>query len=153
MYGRARSRKVHRGLSGFVNTEMEETEHIFTRGEAEQALAALRPLMEGLRLEWDRIKSLNPEIQKIREKASLDAYSPHGVEYVESVSHLMRLMGNVRDMGVLVKDLDKGLCDFPYLREDRVVYLCWHLGEDSIGYWHDRESGFASREPLEERDQ
>ena len=131
---------------------MEESEHIFTRGEADQALATLRPLMENLRLEWDRIKSLNPEIQKIREKAWLDAFSPHGVEYVESVSHLMLLMGNVRDMGVVVKDLDKGLCDFPYLREDRVVYLCWHLSEDSIGYWHDREAGFASRVPLEERD-
>ncbi len=131
---------------------MEETGHIFTRGEANQALTELRPLMEDLRGEWDRIKLLNPEIQKIREKAILDAYSPHGVEYIESVSHLMRLMGDVRDMGVLVKDLDKGLCDFPYLKEDRAVYLCWHLGEDSIRYWHDRDSGFASREPLEEKD-
>ena len=132
--------------------DMEETEHIFTRTEAEKALSELRPLMEGLRDEWGRIKSLNPEIQKIREKAILDAFSPYGVEYVESVSQMTRLMGQVRDMGVVVKDLDKGLCDFPYLRHDRVVYLCWHLGEDSIGYWHDRESGFGSREPLEDRD-
>ena len=131
---------------------MEGTEHIFTRGEANTALTQLRPLMEDLRDEWSRLKLLNPEIQKIREKASLDAYSPYGVEYVESASHLMHLMGQVRAMGVLVKDLDKGLCDFPYLREDRVVYLCWHLGEDSIEYWHDRETGFASREKLEERD-
>jgi hypothetical protein len=139
-------------LSGLVFTGMEETEHIFTRGEADTALTQLRPLMEDLRDEWGRLKLLNPEIQKIREKASLDAYSPYGVEYVESASHLMLLMGQVRDMGVIVKDLDKGLCDFPCLREDRVVYLCWHLGEDSIGYWHDRETGFASREQLEERD-
>ena len=131
---------------------MEETEHIFTRSEANETLAALRPLMEDLRDEWDRIKALNPEIQKIREMAMFDAYSPHGVEYVESVSHLMSLMEQVRDMGVLVKDLDKGLCDFPYVREERVVYLCWHLGEDSIEYWHDREAGFSGREPLEEGD-
>ncbi len=131
---------------------MEEAERIFTRGEAVQALTRLRPLMEDLRKEWDRIKTLNPEIQKIREKAILDAFSPYGVEYVESVSLLMRLMGQVRDMGVVVKDLDKGLCDFPYLREDRVVYLCWHLGEESIGFWHDRETGFSSREPLTDGD-
>ena len=131
---------------------MEETDHIFTRGEAIQALTTLRPLMEELRDEWGRIKTLNPEIEKIRKKAMLDAFSPYGVEYVESISHMMLLMGQVRDMGVLVKDLDKGLCDFPHLREDRVVYLCWHLGEDSIGYWHDRETGFGSREPLEESD-
>ena len=131
---------------------MEESEHIFTRTEANEMLARLRPLMEELREEWDRIKALSPEIQKIRGKVLQDAFSPHGVEYVESVSHLMLLMGQVRDMGVLVKDLDKGLCDFPSLKEDRVVYLCWHLGEDSIEYWHDIEGGFGSREPLDEQD-
>jgi hypothetical protein len=129
-----------------------EDEHIFTLREANERLSELRPLMGDLRDEWSRIKSLNPEIQKIREKAMLDAYSPRGVEYVESVSHMMFLISQVRDLGVLVKDLDKGLCDFPYLREGRVVYLCWHLGEESIAYWHDRDSGFAGREPLGEED-
>lgn len=131
---------------------MEESEHIFTRTEANEIVTRLRPLMEELREEWDRIKKLNPEIQKIRGKAMQDAYSPRGVEYVESISHLTLLMGQVRDMGVIVKDLDKGLCDFPYLKEDRVVYLCWHLGEDSIEYWHDIEGGFAGRELLDEQD-
>ncbi len=131
---------------------MEESEHIFTRTEANEIVTRLRPLMEELREAWDRIKKLNPEIQKIRGKAMQDAYSPRGVEYVESVSHLTLLMGQVRDMGVIVKDLDKGLCDFPYLKEDRVVYLCWHLGEDSIEYWHDIEGGFAGRELLDEQD-
>ena len=118
---------------------MEEA-HIFTRTEANEMLGRLRPLMEDLSEEWDRIKELNPEIQKIREKVTQDAYSPRGVEYVESISHLMLLMGQVRDMGVLVQDLDRGLCDFPYLKQERVVYLCWHLGEESIEYWHDTEA-------------
>lgn len=131
---------------------MEQAEHIFTRREASSVLPRLRPLLEELRGEWGRIKALNPEIQKTREKAMLDAYSPHGVEYVESVSHLMLVMGQVREMGVLVKDLDKGLVDFPYLKDDHVVYLCWHLGEQSIDYWHEIEAGFAGREPLGEDD-
>jgi hypothetical protein len=132
--------------------EMEEAEHIFTRDEATDMLPRLRPLLEELREEWGRIKALNPEIQKTREKAMLDAYSPYGVEYVESVSHLMLVMAQVRDMGVVIKDLDKGLIDFPYMKDDRVVYLCWQLGEESINYWHDVESGFAGREPLDESD-
>jgi hypothetical protein len=131
---------------------LEQEERIFSREEANGLLASLRPLILDLQQEWDRIKVLNPEIQKAREKALMDAFSPHGVEYVESVSHLMLVMRQVREMGVLVKDLDKGLCDFPYLRQERVVYLCWHLGEDSIEYWHDVESGFGSREPLGEQD-
>ena len=131
---------------------MDEGEHIFTREEANRMLPRLRPLLEDLRDEWGRIKSLNSEIQKVREKAMFDAYNPHGVEYVESVTHLTSVIGQIRGMGVLVKDLDKGLCDFPYMKEDRVVYLCWHLGEDSVEYWHPTETGFGGRERLEEGD-
>ena len=131
---------------------MEREERIFTRDEANGLLKSLRPLVLDLREEWGRIKVLNPKIQKTREKALMDAFSPYGVEYVESVSHLMLVMREVREMGVLVKDLDKGLCDFPYLKRDRVVYLCWQLGEDSIEYWHDVESGSSGRERLGEHD-
>ena len=131
---------------------MGNTERIFTFREANDTLSQLRPLVEELRNEWDHVKSLNPKIQKAREKAHLDAFSPHGVDYVESVSHVMLLMSQIREMGVLIKDLDKGLCDFPFLKEDRVVYLCWHLGEDSIDYWHDIEAGFGGREPLDGQD-
>ena len=129
---------------------MEEAEHIFSRAEASELLPRLRPLLEELREEWGRIKLLNPKIQKAREKAMLDAYSPYGVEYVESVSHLMLVMSQVRKMGVLVKDLDKGLIDFPYLKDDHVVHLCWKLGEESIDFWHEIEAGFGGREPLSE---
>jgi hypothetical protein len=38
------------------------------------------------------------------------------------------------------------------MKSDRVVYLCWHMGEDSIEFWHDAESGFAGREPLADDD-
>ncbi len=132
--------------------EDQEVEHIFTRTEASRVLPRLRPMLEDLREEWRRIRKLNPEIQKTREKAMLDGFSPYGVEYVESVSHLMLVMSQVREMGVLVKDLEKGLVDFPYLKNDRVVYLCWHLGEESIDYWHEIETGFAGREPLNDND-
>ena len=132
---------------------MENPERVFTLKEATEALGELRPLVEELQGEWTTVKTLNPKIQKAREKAHMDAFSPHGVDYVESVSHVMLLMSQIRDMGVLVKDLDKGLCDFPFMKEDRVVYLCWHLGEDAIGYWHDVEAGFGGREPLDGEEQ
>ena len=115
-------------------------------------LPRLRTLLEDLGREWKRISDLNPEIQKARDKASLNGYSKFGVEYIESVSHLMSLIHEIKDMGVLLKDADKGLCDFPYIKDGRMVYLCWHLGEDTIRYWHDVEAGFAGREPLEESD-
>lgn len=131
---------------------MDGETRIFTRSEANDMLPRLRPLLEDLRGEWGRIREMNPEIRKVRERAMFDAFHPRGVEYVEAVSHLTGLISEIRRMGVLVKDLDKGLCDFPYRKSDRVVYLCWHLGEDSIAYWHDIEAGFAGREPLKDDD-
>ena len=53
------------------------------------------------------------------------------------------------DMGVLVKDLDMGLVDFPCLVDDREVYLCWKIGEPRIGFWHNVEEGFAGRKPVD----
>jgi hypothetical protein len=52
-------------------------------------------------------------------------------------------------MGVLVKDVDMGLCDFPYLLDGRIVYLCWKLGESEIRWWHEVSSGYRDRQPLE----
>jgi hypothetical protein len=127
-------------------------ERIFTLDEAQGLLPRLRSLLTEIGQEWDHVRKLNPEVQKARDKAALDGYSKLGVEYVESISHLMFLIHQIKDMGVLLKDADKGLCDFPYMRQGRVVYLCWQLGEDRIQYWHDIETGFAGREPLDETD-
>jgi hypothetical protein len=127
-------------------------ERLFTLNEASQLLPQLRTLLSDAGVEWRRMRELNPEIQKVRDKAPLDGFTPHGVEYIESVMQLMLLLHEVKDLGVEVKDIDKGLCDFPYVRNGRKVYLCWHKGEDSIAYWHDLETGFAGREPLDETD-
>ena len=127
-------------------------ERIFTLAEAQNLLPRLRSLLSEVGEEWNHIRELNPDIQKARDKASYDGFSKSGVQYVESVSHLMFLIHQVKDMGVLLKDADRGLCDFPYMRQGRVVYLCWQLGEDRIRYWHDIEAGFAGRELLDETD-
>jgi hypothetical protein len=51
-------------------------------------------------------------------------------------------------LGVLVKDLDRGLVDFPALRRGEEVLLCWQVGEDEVAFWHGLEEGFAGRKPL-----
>jgi hypothetical protein len=54
-----------------------------------------------------------------------------------------------RDRGIVVRDIEQGLIDFPGLRDGRQIYLCWRLGEDTVNFWHDRETGFPGRQPLE----
>ncbi len=57
-------------------------------------------------------------------------------------------LGALQEMEIVLRDLDRGLVDFPSVREDREVYLCWEEGEEEIGYWHDEDSGYGGRQPL-----
>jgi hypothetical protein len=66
----------------------------------------------------------------------------------EAFLELRAALVRLQEAEVVLRDLDRGLVDFPTLRDGREVYLCWLEGEDEIGYWHDLEAGFAGREPL-----
>ncbi|HEV2874962.1 MAG TPA: DUF2203 domain-containing protein [Thermoleophilaceae bacterium] len=57
-------------------------------------------------------------------------------------------MLELREREIVLRDLDRGLIDFPSLRGEREVYLCWQEGEAEIGFWHEPEAGFAGRRPL-----
>ena len=50
--------------------------------------------------------------------------------------------------GIVLRDLDRGLIDFPSLRDGREVYLCWIDGETDIGFWHELDAGYAGRQEL-----
>ena len=70
-------------------------------------------------------------------------------ELAKAAAGLNRLIERAQEMGCEVKDIDQGLIDFRSQREGRVVYLCWKLGEPDIRWWHELETGFAGRLPLE----
>ena len=64
------------------------------------------------------------------------------------LQRLNALLAEINGFGCELKGLGEGLIDFPSKREGRTVYLCWKLGEERIAYWHELDTGFASREPL-----
>jgi hypothetical protein len=66
----------------------------------------------------------------------------------EAFLQLRDALAQLQEAEIVLRDLDRGLVDFPAIRDDQEVYLCWLEGEDEIGYWHDLEAGFAGREPL-----
>jgi Uncharacterized conserved protein, COG4911 len=55
-------------------------------------------------------------------------------------------------MGVLLRDIEQGIVDFPHLREGREVLLCWRLGEQRVEYYHELDTGFRERKPLWEEE-
>lgn len=55
----------------------------------------------------------------------------------------------LEELGVVLKDLDLGLLDFPSEREGEDVLLCWQVGEESVTSWHGLEEGYAGRKPID----
>jgi hypothetical protein len=128
---------------------------VFTPDEANAALPELRPLVQGM----VDAKSALDEAQERRDTvAQRIAGNGGGIppaelatlehEVNEAAQNLAASIGEVQALGVLVKDLDSGLVDFPARREGEDVLLCWQLGEDEIAFWHGLEEGFAGRKPL-----
>lgn len=69
----------------------------------------------------------------------------------KAVQAVKDALSEIDASGVQVKDLDIGLLDFPCKLEDRVVLLCWKLGEQRITHWHETDAGFAGRQPVDEK--
>ena len=122
---------------------------LFTVTEANQLIPVIRPKLE-------RLKRLNSRIAAMREDAiaaSAASGSGGGMRggsvYVETLYEIGKIIAEIGDSEVQIKDHNRGLIDFPSMREGRVVLLCWQLGEpEEIEWWHDPEAGFAGRQPL-----
>jgi len=70
-------------------------------------------------------------------------------QFESNAQTLKNSMERIEEMGVLVKDLDTGLVDFPTLFRGEEVYLCWRMDEDDIGHWHGVNEGFRGRRPID----
>jgi hypothetical protein len=127
----------------------------FTPAGANAALEHVRPLVEQLvARRAEHIASLErqeelerkirgngggiPPAQLAEAAAEVDAFA----------RSLAKLVGEINEYGVAVKDYDTGLIDFPALLNGETVLLCWQLGEDEVGFWHRVDDGFAGRKPL-----
>jgi hypothetical protein len=71
-----------------------------------------------------------------------------GRAHAEAALQVALGFDRLEELDVVVRDLERGLVDFPSLLGGNEVYLCWLLGEPSVGHWHAVESGFGGRRPL-----
>lgn len=120
----------------------------FTREEANAILPRLEEMLLQLRNSKDELTDA-----EVHEALSDAAPSNGGGEVGRRVGvaflEVRRLLGVIEESGIVLRDIDRGLVDFPAVIDDREVYLCWELGEDEVGYWHDLDSGYRGREPLD----
>ncbi len=116
----------------------------------EQANAALEWVAERL----ERMRSARSELNDPDARAALSSAAPGNGGGVPgtAMSHaflaLRRTVEELQAVEVVLRDLDRGLVDFPATLEGDEVYLCWEEGEERIGFWHGREEGFGGRRPL-----
>jgi len=121
---------------------------LFSIDEANSLIPQLKLLLARVRSEKERMLEMRPELEKAQEGSSKNWGTPRGAEYIEILDAFRQATKDIENLGVQVKDIDIGLCDFPHKRDGRVVYLCWKSDEDEVSWWHDLEAGFAGRQPL-----
>ena len=127
---------------------MDRFDHHFTEDEAKSLLQELLPSVEEMMSTRNRIVELQPELAAGLEKAIGNGGSRATGELLNLMQRISLLLQTIQESGVLVKDLDRGLLDFPSEREGRMVFLCWEYGEPELAYWHDIDAGFGGRQPL-----
>ena len=128
-------------------TELLHQRH-FTREEANALLPQLTQLLTQLREAKDELTDTDAH-ETLAEAAPANGGGEEGRQVGVAFLEVRRLLETVEQAGIVLRDIDRGLVDFPALVDDREIYLCWELGEDEVAYWHELEGGFGGREPLD----
>ena len=130
---------------------------LFTPEEANAELTLLRPLLERVVEERRALAGNAAELEEVQEVVAANGgrIDPGRVRRVReavarSAAEIAKLVEEIQGAGVQMKDLDRGLVDFPaqHPESGETVLLCWELGEPEVGHWHGLEEGFAGRKPL-----
>ncbi len=123
---------------------------LFTLGEATALIPKLESFLSKAKDGRTILLHTKDEIKKASSKAEYGGGSVVGPRYVTALKDMHESLQAIQEMGIIVKDLEIGLCDFPYLLDGRIVYLCWKLGEDKIEWWHEITTGFSGRQAIPE---
>ena len=121
----------------------------FTLQEARAQLPYLRRTFRELHDLRDALRVSAARHEPARKQADGNGGgTPGAVSYLQASGRFQELLREVSEAGIQLKDLESGLVDFPHLQDGDEVFLCWKLGEDTISYWHEIDSGFAGRKLL-----
>ena len=128
-------------------TELVHERH-FTREEANALLPQLEALLTQLQESKDELTDTEAH-EALAEAAPTNGGGEEGRQVGVAFLEVRRLLETVEKAGIVLRDIDRGLVDFPAILDGQEVYLCWELGEDEVGFWHDLEGGYGGREPLD----
>ena len=122
-------------------------ERHYSLDEANASLPAVAQLLERLRSARRRLSDSEAR-DALSEAGPTNGGGEPGRTVSEAFLALRDGLVELRDREVVLRDLERGLVDFPAIREGREIYLCWEEGEEEIAFWHEPDTGFAGRKPL-----
>ena len=128
------------------------TKSLFTMAEANKVLPLVRSIVTDVVTEFARMRDATRERRALEVESAGSTGAQGLIETLKTEvnERSVRIDGYVKelnDLGVEVKDLERGLIDFPSLRGARQVFLCWELGEATVSHWHGTDETFKERRP------
>lgn len=123
-------------------------ERHFTRAEANALLPQLTAMLSQLREAKDELTDTEAH-EALGEAAPSNGGGEEGKQVGVAFLEVRRILGTIEESGIVLRDIDRGLVDFPAVIEGREVYLCWEFGEEDVSFWHDMDAGYGGREPLD----
>jgi len=122
---------------------------LFTVEEANSLLAVVAPKLEAIQRFYAHVDILKEDARAAASASQFGGGMAGGTGYVNMLYNIGKLTTEIADLGIEMKDYNRGLIDFPHMKNGRVVLLCWQLGEgDEIEWWHETDAGFAGRQRL-----
>lgn len=126
----------------------------FTKNEANQALPDVIKKFEFTLAKKNVVSKLEQELQMSLATANtFEKYVSLKQKLNSAITEFYEAMEMLENTGVVVKSIEQGLLDFPSKRFDEEVWLCWKYGETEIKFWHEKDSGFMGRKPIEVSDE
>lgn len=125
----------------------------FTTNEANTALPDVIKKFEYSLAKNNEVKKIEHELQvSISTTDSFESYVTLKQKLNSAITKFYESVEILENTGVVVKSIEQGLLDFPSKRFDEEVWLCWKYGETEIKFWHEKDSGFMGRKPIEVSD-
>ena len=122
-------------------------ERHYTQAEADAARPWVAERLERLRAAHARLTDAEAR-EALSDAAGGNGGGQPGRFVSEGFLELRRALGELQAVEVVLRDLERGLVDFPAIRDGREIYLCWEEDEDAVEFWHDIDAGHAGRQPL-----
>jgi hypothetical protein len=122
---------------------------LFTPQDANKALPDIKRRLNAIIMQKNQIVTLQEELQTLIESgSSFKPFIKKKQTLNVAVCNLYKAIEQLESTGVMIKSVDEGLLDFPSMRFDEEVWLCWKAGEPQIKFWHSKQEGFMGRKPL-----